>query len=212
MPCLCHTLTAGTHHPVGLKQFHSQHVCFPTAAGSDVKHWMDGWAKQPGFPLITLRIARQDGKAADDDSEDDDDDQAASSSAPLRLTAQQVGVVGILHTFAAYLAGPTAAARRQKYWTRACSSRRHLRPDSSWRAAAPATAAPGGHGGCRWRTSQGAQAATRSAPPAGWCWTPARQVFVCQDTTYTETCSIALKIGVMDHHLHRHAADARCSS
>jgi hypothetical protein len=61
---------------------------------------MDAWAHQPGFPLITLRIAGQNGEAADDDS-DDDDDQGASSSAPLRLTAQQVRGVRSLRTPAA---------------------------------------------------------------------------------------------------------------
>jgi hypothetical protein len=52
---------------------------------------MDAWTHQPGFPLITLRIVGQDGEAEDDDS--NDDDQGVGSSAPLRLTAQQVGVL-----------------------------------------------------------------------------------------------------------------------
>ena len=170
-----------------------QQSCAPLA-GSGVKHWMDAWAHQPGFPLITLRIAGQDGQAADDDSADDDDDRGSSSTAPLRLTAQQVSGSCKQRLLSHLLV--CLLVRWQQQCVR-CSCRRRLHLDSSWRAAAPATAARGARGGCRWPTSQGAQAATRSAPPAGWSWTTARQVPASQHTANIRFDSVPQGLGIV---------------
>lgn len=156
---------------------------------------MNVWTHQPGFPLITLRIAGEDGDEGDDESR------------PLRLTAQQVGqrrtcdrMLPSNHRMlpsnccSCAADGPIPDSENLQHRSvnllqkaLACSDlsempvmhRSPLRLDSSWPAtAAPAAAAAANaaRGGCRWRTSQAAPLATTSAPLHGSCWTTVPQV------------------------------------
>ena len=175
---------------------------------------MDAWAHQPGFPLVTLRIAGQDGNAADDDSDDDDDDQGPSSAAPLRLTAQQVVVVGMQRTFAAVL----TALFKQRQRRDTGDTGHALRMQETFASGQQLACGGSSDGSTRrpWWVPLAhitGGASGDEVSPASWVVLDACSTgVVCQDTTCTETYSVALKDGVMDDHLHRHAADARFSS